>query len=407
VAPARPAVLEALHEPHYRRLWLSGLSVNTARWMDLVVVGWLALELTDSALMVGVAAFCRAVPSILVGPFAGLLADRVDRGRMMMGVQVLNIGASLALALLFASGLGTFGSLVALEVLLGIGWAVDFPARRTALYTLVGPGRLTNAISLEGVSIQGTKIVGPVLGGVLLARVGAAGCYAALALLYAAGLVLLLALTRRVPLPGIGAGAPVAAGLAEGLREVRAHPLIRAVLLVTILMNALVFPYQQILAVFARDVLSVGPERLGLLVAAEGFGALVGSFVIAARPGFAHHGVVFSGGSLATALLVVAFAASPWYGLSLAIQLGIGLGEAGFGTMQSVIVMLAAPERLRGRAMGILSACIGTNPIGALWVGFFASQVGAPGAAGLGSGLAALLMLPVAARLVTRESQPH
>jgi MFS family permease len=406
VDAGRLQVLDALREPHYRQLWLAGLCINTARWMDFLVLGWLALELTNSPFMVGVAAFCRASPMMALGPLAGLLADRFDRGRVMIGVQLLNLGATAALLLLFGTGRGGFTLLVLLEVLLGAAWAIDFPARRTAVYTLVGPGRLTNAISLDSVSMQGTKILGPIVGGVLLARLGATGCYAALVLVYLAALALLLRLTRRVALPGAGAGESVTAGFVAALREVRAQPLIRAVLLITVLMNALVFPYQHILSVFARDVLAVGPEGLGLLVSSEGLGALLGSLVIAGWRSFAHHGAVFAAGSLAAAMLVVAFAFSPRYGLSLTLQFAIGVGEAGFGTMQSAIVLLAAPERLRGRVMGILSACIGTQPLGALWIGFFASQVGAPWAAATGAAAAALLMLPIASRLVARAVPP-
>jgi hypothetical protein len=119
---------------------------------------------------------------------------------------------------------------------------------------------------------------------------------------------------------------------------------------------------------------------------------------------FAVHGAVFAGGSLAAAALVVAFAFSPWYALSLPLQVAIGMAESGFGTMQSAIVMLAAPDRARGRAMGILSACIGTQLFGTLWVGFFTSLVGAPLAVATGATAAALLMLPVASRLATRHA---
>jgi MFS family permease len=406
VSGAPPAVLAALQEPHYRRLWLAGLCVNTARWLDFLVLGWLALELTDSPLMVGLAAFCRAAPMMALGPVAGLVADRFDRGRVMIAVQALNLTATTALLGLFSTGAGRFGHLVLLEIVLGVAWAIDFPSRRTAVYTLVGASRLTNAVSLDSVSMTGTKVLGPVVGGLLLARLGVTACYVVLVALYALTFGQMILLTRRVRLPGAAAGESIAAGLAAGLREVRAQPAIQAVLLITVLMNGLVFPYQHILSVFARDVLAVGPARLGLLVSSEGLGALLGSLVIASGRGSGHPGAVFALGSLAAAALVLVFALSPWFVLSLLLQFAIGLAEAGFGTMQSAIVLLTAPERLRGRVMGLLSACIGTQPIGALWIGLVASLAGAQWAAAAGAGLAVLLMAPVAARMATREPAP-
>jgi MFS family permease len=393
-------VLEPLRDPRYRLLWLMGLCAATARWMDLVVLGWLVLSLTDSPLMVGVAAFCRTAPMMLFGPFAGVLADQLPRVRVMIGVQALNVAVASALALLFAAGLGGFGILVALEVLLGVAWVLDFPSRRTVLFAVVGREQLTTAVSLESMSMQGAKMVGPLVGGILLSRLGPAACYVALAALSLGALAAARRLDRRIALPGAATSEPVLASLGAGLREVRGQPAILGVLAITVLMNALVFPYQQILPVFARDVLQVGPVALGLLVAAEGLGALASSLAIAARAGQVRHARLFGASSLAAALFLLAFAASPWYGLSLALQLGVGAAESGFGTMQSAIVLLNAPERARGRAMGILSACIGTQPLGSLWIGFLASRMGAPLATGLNALLAFVLMIPVAIRLV-------
>jgi MFS family permease len=392
-------VLDALRDRRFRLLWLAGLAASTARWMDLVVLGWLSLALTDSPLLVGVAAFCRAAPMMLLGPFAGVVADRFPRGRIMLTVQAANVAVTLALAGLFAAGAGRFIGLVALETLLGVAWAVDFPSRRTVLITLVGRERLTNAISLESVSTQGSKMLGPLVGGILLARGGAVACYAVLALLSAAALVAVRCLDRATALPGTPGGEPVLTALAAGLREARQHRATRGVLLVTILMNTLVFPYQQMLPVFARDVLGAGPALLGVLVAAEGLGALAGALTLATYRGMGGHTRIFAGSSAASALLVVAFSASPWYALSLALQFAIGVAGAGFGTMQSAIVLLAASPAARGRVMGILSACIGTQPLGSLWIGVFAAAVGAPAAAGLEALLAFALMVPVGLRL--------
>jgi MFS family permease len=372
--------------------------------MDLVILGWLALALTDSPLMVGAAAFCRAAPMMVLGPFAGVIADRLPLVRVMIAVQVLNVAAASILALVFGVGFGGFGVLIAIQAILGIAWVLDFPARRTVLFVVAGRERLTTAVSIESMSMQAAKIVGPLLGGLLLARLGPASCYLAFAGLSLGALAATRRLERRVALPGAPGGEPVMASLATGLREVGANPVVLGVLGITVLMNVLVFPYQQMLPVFARDVLRVGPAPLGLLVGAEGLGALVTAMVIAARGRGLDHVRVFTGSSLAGTLILLAFAWSPWYVLSLALQFAMGVVESGFGTMQSAIILLAAPEGARGRAMGILSACIGTQPLGSLWIGFLTSRAGAPLATGIEAALAFVLMIPVAIRLVAASS---
>jgi MFS family permease len=404
---ARWSALDALHDAHFRRLWLAGLCVNVGRWLDFLVLGWLVLDLTGSPFMVGLAAFCRFAPMIMLGLFAGLLIDRLPRGRLLVGVQGVNLGVSALLAALFATGHGGLWWLIGLEALLGVAWAIDFPSRRTALFTLVGPKRVTNAVSLESVSMQGTKIVGPLLGGVLLARLGPVACYLVLAALFLGALLLTLALARRVSFPTSPRGdESILAGLATGFQEARWQPAIFGVLIITIVMNGLVFPYQQILPVFARDVLEIGPELLGVLVAVGGIGTLVGALWTAGQRDFVAHRQVFVGGSMLAALMVVIQSFSPGYWTSLAIQFIIGIAESGFGTMQSTIVLLAASERTRGRVLGILSVCIGTNPLGSLGVAALTTYVGAPVAFGAAAALALLLMAPVAARLLAEGTRP-
>src|SRR5215207_104817 len=128
VSISRWPALDALHDAHFRRLWLAGLCVNVGRWLDFLVLGWLVLELTGSPFMVGMAAFCRFAPMILLGLFAGLLIDRLPRGRLLVLVQSVNLAVALLLSLLFATGYGGLWQLIALETILGIAWAIDFPS---------------------------------------------------------------------------------------------------------------------------------------------------------------------------------------------------------------------------------------------------------------------------------------
>jgi MFS family permease len=400
-------MLDALREPSFRRLWLAGFCVNSARWLDVLASGWLVLELTNSPLMVGTVAFCRTAPMILLGLFAGLLADRFHRGRLMQSVQFLNFGAALLLALLFATGHGGVSQLLVLEFLLGTAWAIDFPVRRIVFFTLVGPSRVTNAVSLDSVAMQGSKMMGPVLGGVLLAHVGPVGCYVTLALLFGSALALNWSLYPRLGQERRAAsGETILGGLASGLREARDAPAILSVLFVTVVMNMLVFPYQMMMPVFARDVLGVGPELLGLLTGADGLGSMSGSLLMAARHSSSGQRQLFVGGSLLVATMVIGLALSPLYLLSLSLTLLIGIAQSAFGTMQSAIVLLHATDRARGRIMGILSVCIGTQPVGTLGVSFLASLIGAPLATVAFTATALVLMLPLASRVLRPSSGP-
>jgi MFS family permease len=396
VLAARPAFTEILREDAYRRLWISGLCLNTARWMDLVVLGWLSLQLTGSPFMVGLAAFARSAPMMALGPWSGVIADRVHRGRVLLLTQGLGLGTGLALALLFGSGRGSYWPLVGLEVLFGAMWALDFPARRTALFALVGPGRVATAVSLETVSMQLAKMAGPVLAGIGLARLGPAACFAALAALYGIGLAVSTGLGSKIGHAPPAVRGSLVASLGAGFRAAWAEPTVRAVLVITVFMNVLLFPYQTMLAVFAREVLNAGPEWLGALVAADGLGSLLGALAIASRRGFVPHRRIFAGAVIVAPLLLAALAASRWRWAGIAILLVMGIAESGFATMQSTLVLLSAPEDRRGGAMGILSACIGTQPLGTLWLGLLATAIGVAPAMGVNSLLALAAITPVA-----------
>ena len=367
--------------------------------MDLVVLGWLALQITGSPFMVGLAAFARSAPMMALGPFAGVVADRIHRGRVLLFTQSLGVVTALALALVFATGRGGYWPLVGLEALFGILWALDFPARRTALYSLVGAGRVATAVSLETVSMQLAKMIGPVLAGIGLAKIGPVACFGAMAAFYASGLAVSLGLGARIGGVVPRAPASLAATLGAGIRAAWQEPTVRGVLLITVLMNVLVFPYQHMLAVFSRDVLEAGPEWLGALVAADGLGSLVGALAIASRRGFIAHRHLFVGAVLVAPLLLIVFTTARWRWVCVALLALIGLAESGFATMQSTLVLLSAPEERRGGAMGILSACIGTQPLGTLWLGILASGIGVAAAIAINSALAFLAIAPAAVAL--------
>ena len=392
-------IADVFREPIYRKLWASGFFVNVARWMDLVTLGWLALQLTGSPFMVGLAAFARSAPLMVVGPVGGIIADRVPRDRVLLATQTIGLLTALVLAALFASGAGSYGALVTLELVFGALWALDFPARRTALYAILGAPRVAQAVSLETVSMQLAKILGPLAAGFCLARLGPAACFAMIAVVYGAGLAVSTGLRGRLGGPGGAVPASIVASLRAGLRVAWHRPTVRATLLATIAINVLFFPYQHMLPVFARDVLLVGPEVLGALFAADGCGALVGALAIAARRHVSHR-VLFAAAIVTGPVLLVGLSGSRWLAVCLVLLVAMGAAESAFATMQSTLVLLGSPEQTRGGVMGILSACIGTQPFGTLFIGFLTASVGVSLTFTINALLALLVIVPLAVLLV-------
>jgi MFS family permease len=393
-----------LREPDYRRLWLSGFGINAARWMDIVTLGWLALQLTGSPFMVGLAAFARSAPLMLVGPFGGVIADRMPRGQVLIATQAGGVATAAGLVVIFASGHGGYWPLVACEVVFGALWALDFPARRTALYTLLGASRVAQAVSLETVSMQIAKMLGPLAAGVCLARGDAPAAFALIAVVYGAALAASLPLRHRLGGPGPAVGGSVIGGLRSGLAIAWSRPTVRGVLLATIAMNVLFFPYQHMLPVFTHDVLAVGPAVLGAMFAADGCGALAGALAIAARGGQIAHARLFAAAILSGPFLLAAFSGSRWLPLCVVLLVIMGMAESSFAAMQSTVVLLNAPEHARGGAMGILSACIGTQPVGTLFIGFLAGTIGVSLAFLTNAFLALAAIVPLAIPLARKSS---
>jgi MFS family permease len=338
-----------------------------------------------------------------VGPFGGLIADRVPRGRILLVAQATGVVTAVALAVIFATGAGGYRALVALEIVFGALWALDFPARRTALYTILGAQRVARAVSLETVSMQCAKILGPLAAGFCLARIGPAGCFAVIAVVYAAGLAVSLGLRGRLGGPGRAAGTSVLASLGAGLRVAWRRPTVRATLLATIAINVLFFPYQHMLPVFARDVLLAGPLVLGALFAADGCGALLAAVVIASRRGDFSHRALFAAAIVSGPVLLVGLSGSRWVAVCLALLVVMGVAESAFAAMQSTLVLLGSPEQTRGGVMGILSACIGTQPFGTLFIGTITASVGVSLAFTINAILSLLVIVPLAWLLVRRD----
>jgi predicted MFS family arabinose efflux permease len=256
---------------------------------------------------------------------------------------------------------------------------------------MMGPRRVVNAMALDHVGMDGAKMLGPVLGGLLWPVIGLGGCLLLLSVGYLVNFWIYLGLPPSPPVRPSRPG-PVLRNLAEGLRYVLGHPVILGVVAITVVMNLLAFPYQQMAPVVAKKVLQLGPQLAGLLLAADGLGAFTASLLIASRRDVKRKGLGFILGSALFVSSVLLFSFSRWYLLSFLLLFVAGAGAATFATLQSSTLLVSASDSMRGRAMGTLMLAIGFGPLGALLIGGLASAFGAPLAISLMAGTGALLL---------------
>ena len=360
---------------HYPSLWLANFFSYTSRWMQVPLLAWMILELTDSPWLVSLVGFFSMLPTLLLGLVGGILVDRVDRRRLMTLTQAIALLASCALAFLMLTDAVRVWHAYAAMLITGACWALSFPARRAAIFDLVGSTGVTNAIALDAIGMNGSRMVGPGVAGLLIGLTGVAGGAVAVAVCYALGYVFLLPFPAGAGQPRATTRQPVLRNLLEGIAYVRGNPVILATVLVTLIINLLMFPYVPLVTVVARDVLHVGPTLIGTLQAAEGLGSSVGASLIALAVGLRYHGRVYVGGSLLALLALFAFSVSEWYIVSFPVLFLLGLGMAGFATMQSALILILAKDEMRGRALGVISLAIGAGPVGSLLIGAVADNI--------------------------------
>lgn len=368
-----PRVLRAFEDRNYRLLWSSNALYYSSRWMQIIAVSWLVLDLTDSPWRVALVAFFGWAPMLLLGLVGGLLADSARHTRLIAATLAASLIASVAITFLSATGNVNEWHAYMTVLVTGAGWALTSPARRALIYNLRGPSGATNALALDSVGMSASRMVGPAVAGGLIALVKVTGAFAAVSVLLGVSLVLAAMMTESQGRRGKWQYGAVLRDLAEGMRYVSGNTTIKAAVMITLIMNLLFFPYTQMVPVIARDTLGVGPGLMGLMLAADGLGASVGAIVFASAARVSNHGRVFAGGAAIALLGLLALALSRWYPLALPVMVVMGLGMSGFSVMQSLIVLMAARDDMRGRALGVISLAIGASPLGALLVGAVAT----------------------------------
>lgn len=366
-----------LKDPLFLRIWIAGAMVGTIRWLEVLAVGVYTYQKTGSPFIVACMLFARMLPTMLLGAFAGAIAERVNRRHLMMaGLAAMCIISAFLVALALSGQLAIWQIAVG-AALSGIFWSGEFPVRRTMLGEVAGLGRLSAAMGLDSATNNFTRMLGPLLGGTLLTTLGLEGAYALGVLLYAIAFVNMATLAFQETFSAESTPAGVLKSIGDGLAYIRTNRLIAATLVVTVFVNLFGFSYISMVPVIGEQHLGLGALAVGVLMSAEGCGALMGSLVVAAWVRSRYFTAIYLSGSALYLAMILAFSLSPWFTAAILILFTGGLGAACFGSMQSTLIFFAATPRMRTRVMGVLVACIGAGPIGVLHVGLLAEWLGA------------------------------
>jgi len=373
-----PATLRALRHRNFQ-LFISGQIISViGSWMQSIAESWLVYRLTGSALLLGATGFASQIPVFLVAPLGGIVADRFNRQRIVIGTQISSMILALILALLTLTGVIRVWHVFVLAALLGVVNAFDIPARQSFLVDMVGKEDLMNAIALNSTMFNGARVIGPAIAGILVARIGEGWCFLVNGLSYIAVIAGLLMM--RVDRPtSLAKHGPALAHLIEGYRFARHTAPIRSILLLLGLVSLVAMPYTVLMPVFADQILHGGARGLGILMGATGVGALLGALTLATRSGVLGLGrwVAFTCGGFGFSLVLFAFSRHFW--LSVALLLPVGfcmmLGMASSNTL----IQAMTPDHLRGRVMAMYTMMfMGMAPFGSLFAGGIAEHLGAP-----------------------------
>lgn len=363
------------------RLFFGGQSVSlVGTWITRVATSWLIYRLTGSELLLGIAGFVGQLPTLIITPFAGVLVDRMDRRKILLITQAASLLQSAVLAALTLSGVITVMQIIWLQVIQGVINSFDTPARQAFVSEMVEDRKdLPNAIALNSSMVNGSRIIGPSIGGVLIAAVGEGWCFLVDTISYAAVIASLLAM-RIEPRAKHGAGEMhMLEELRHGWNYVFESVPIRSVLTLVAIISVFGTPYTVLMPAFAAQVLHGGPYTLGILMTATGVGALSGALYLASRESVLGLARIITYASLTFGLGLVAFSLTTSLWLAC---VALAVGSAGLMTTlagSNTILQTIVEERLRGRVMSFYTmAFFGTVPIGSLIGGVVADRVGVP-----------------------------
>ena len=357
-------------------------------WMDTAAEALLVYRLTGSSLLLGTVAFAGQIPIALCATAGGYVADRFDRRKIVIATQTLSMILAGVLAFLTLTHRVTVGEVILLAALMGVVNGFDIPTRQAFLVQMVGREDLMNAIALNSSMFQGARVVGPVIAGIIVYKIGEGWCFFANSASYIAVIagLLMMRVARRIP--ERRTDSPLR-HVTEGFRFARDTVPIRALLLLIALVSLVGMPYSVLMPVFAVKILHGTARTYGMLMGATGVGALIGGLTLASRRGVSGLGrwVAMACGGFGTCLVL--FSQSRWYLASLCVLVPMGFSMMTQMASSNTLIQVMVPDRLRGRIMGVYSIVfMGMAPLGSLLCGALAERIGAPETLTIGGAIA-------------------
>jgi MFS family permease len=371
-------ILSALSSRNYR-LYFGGQIVSLiGTWMTQTASLWLVYHLSSSTFLLGLVAFANQAPIFLFAPFAGVWVDRVNRHRLLVVTQILSMLQSFALAALALTDTIGIPHLIVLSLIQGLIGAVDLPVRQVMVVEFVGnKGHLGSAIALSSSLFNLARLIGPAIGGFVIAAWGVGMCYAIDGLSYLAVIAALFAM-RLPPLASRPAPQHPLTELREGFRYTFGFAPVRVLILLVAAISAIGFSYSALTPVFARDVFHGDARTLGWLMSASGTGAVLAALYLGGRKTVRGLGSVITIGGLCLGAGLIGFALSHWLAISLGCLMLTGMGGVLLMASSNTLVQTMVPDEKRGRVMSLFTMAFnGTAPLGSLVAGTLAGRIGA------------------------------
>jgi MFS family permease len=373
----------SLAVPNYRRYFTGQAISLIGTWMQTTAQSWLVLTLTKSATDLGVIVALQTLPMLLLGPYGGVIADRVNKRRLMVVLQSMMGVQALVLGLLTLTHHVTFVEVCVLAVVLGLNNCFENPSRQAFVLEMVGHDDLRNAVSLNSTLVNAARAVGPAVAGILIATVGDGWCFMLNAVSFVAVVTSLLTMDRSQLKPS----PPMVRSrgqLREGFRYVARTPQLGVPLLMMGLVGMLAYEFQVTLPVFAQHVFHGGAETYGVMTAAMGVGAVVGGLMTAARGRTGLRAMVLA--SFAFGIVMFFAAAAPILAVAFVALALVGYASVSFLSMANSTLQLGTDPQMRGRVMALWSVAFqGSTPIGGPAIGFVTAAAGARAGLGVGA----------------------